>query len=106
MATVAVGEEMAVAMLNRKEPAFTCAPAKAYEELMDRVENLELEQRRPPSPGGGTSLGELSLRGSGGMLPTERHRSQASRAGHGAPLPAEPPGADGRVVAIPASNGG
>lgn len=33
MATVAAGEGMAVAVLNRNEPAFTCVPAKAYEEF-------------------------------------------------------------------------
>ncbi len=42
MATVAAGEGMAVAVLNRNEPAFYCVPAKAYEELMDLVEDLEL----------------------------------------------------------------
>jgi antitoxin StbD len=30
MATVAAGEGMAVAVLNRNEPAFYCVPAKAY----------------------------------------------------------------------------
>ena len=33
---------MAVAVLNRNEPAFYCVPAKAYEELIDLVEDLEL----------------------------------------------------------------
>ena len=42
MATVAAGEGMAVAVLNRNEPAFYCVPARAYEELMDLVEDLEL----------------------------------------------------------------
>ena len=42
MATVAAGDGMAVAVLNRNEPAFTCVPARAYEELMDLVEDLEL----------------------------------------------------------------
>jgi antitoxin StbD len=28
--------------LNRNEPAFYCVPARAYEELMDLVEDLEL----------------------------------------------------------------
>ena len=42
MATVAAGEGMAVAVLNRNEPAFYCVPAKAYEDLMDLVEDLEL----------------------------------------------------------------
>jgi antitoxin StbD len=31
-----------VAVLNRNEPAFYCVPAKAYEMLMDHVEDLEL----------------------------------------------------------------
>ena len=35
---------MAVAVLNRNEPAFYCVPAKAYEELMDLVEDLQLGQ--------------------------------------------------------------
>ena len=39
MATVAAGDGMAVAVLNRNEPAFTCVPARAYEELMDHVED-------------------------------------------------------------------
>lgn len=32
---------MAVAVLNHNEPAFYCVPAKAYEELMDLVDDLE-----------------------------------------------------------------
>jgi antitoxin StbD len=42
MATLAAGEGMAVAVLNRNEPAFYCVPARAYEELMDLVDDLEL----------------------------------------------------------------
>ena len=42
MATMAAGERMAVAVLNRNEPAFYCVPAKAYEDLMDLLEDLEL----------------------------------------------------------------
>ncbi len=42
MATVAAGEGFPVAILNRNEPAFYCVPAKAFEELMDRLEDLEL----------------------------------------------------------------
>jgi antitoxin StbD len=44
MATVAAGDGMAVAVLNRNEPAFYCVPAKAYEQLMDLVEDLELDR--------------------------------------------------------------
>lgn len=42
MATLAAGGGMAVAVLNRNEPAFYCVPARAYEELMDLVDDLEL----------------------------------------------------------------
>ena len=42
MASVAAGEGMPVAVLNRNETAFYCLPAKAYEELMDLVDDLEL----------------------------------------------------------------
>jgi len=44
MATVAAGDGMALAVLNRNEPAFYRVPAKAYEELMDLVEDLELNR--------------------------------------------------------------
>lgn len=50
MGTVAAGEGFPVAILNRNEPAFYCIPAKAYEALMDRLEDAELmaiaEERR------------------------------------------------------------
>jgi antitoxin StbD len=42
MGTVASGDGFAVAILNRNEPAFYCVPAKAYEALMDKIEDLEL----------------------------------------------------------------
>jgi antitoxin StbD len=42
MGTVASGEGFPVAILNRNEPAFYCVPAKAYEALMDRLEDIEL----------------------------------------------------------------
>lgn len=42
MGTVAAGEGSAVAILNRNEPAFYCVPAKAYEALMERLEDAEL----------------------------------------------------------------
>ncbi len=44
MATVASGEGLPVAVLNRNEPAFYCVPAKAYEDLMDLIEDLELNR--------------------------------------------------------------
>ncbi len=42
MGTVAAGEGFPVAILNRNEPAFYCVPAKAFEALMDRLEDVEL----------------------------------------------------------------
>ncbi|MBB5753909.1 type II toxin-antitoxin system Phd/YefM family antitoxin [Prosthecomicrobium pneumaticum] len=42
MGTVAAGEGFAVAILNRNEPAFYCVPAKAYEAMLDQIEDLEL----------------------------------------------------------------
>ena len=42
MGTVAAGEGFPVAILNRNKPAFYCVPAKAYEIIMDRLEDLEL----------------------------------------------------------------
>jgi antitoxin StbD len=42
MATVVAGENMAVTVLNRNEPASYCVPARACEALMDLVEDLEL----------------------------------------------------------------
>ena len=40
--TVAAGEGFPVAILNHNEPAFYCVPAKAYEALMDKLEDIEL----------------------------------------------------------------
>lgn len=42
MRTVAAGEGFAVAILNRNEPAFYCVPARTYEALLDKLEDLEL----------------------------------------------------------------
>lgn len=42
MGTVAAGEGFPVAILNRNQPAFYCVPAKAFEALMDRLEDGEL----------------------------------------------------------------
>ncbi len=42
MGTVAAGEGFPVAILNRNEPAFYCIPAPAFESLMDRLEDLEM----------------------------------------------------------------
>jgi antitoxin StbD len=42
MGTVAAGEGFPVAILNRNETAFYCVPAKAYEALMNKLEDIEL----------------------------------------------------------------
>ncbi|VAW63767.1 RelB/StbD replicon stabilization protein (antitoxin to RelE/StbE) [hydrothermal vent metagenome] len=42
MAVVEQGEGFPVAVLNRNQPAFYCVPAEAYEELMDKLEDVEL----------------------------------------------------------------
>ncbi len=42
MATVAAGEGFPVAILNRNEPTFYCVPAKVYEALMDKLDDVEL----------------------------------------------------------------
>lgn len=42
MGTVAAGEGFPVAILNHNQPAFYCVPAKAFEALMDRLEDAEL----------------------------------------------------------------
>ena len=42
MGTVAAGEWLPVAILNRNAPAFYCIPAKAYEAMLERLEDLEL----------------------------------------------------------------
>ena len=42
MATVAAGEGLAVAILDHNAPAFYCVPAKTYEAMLERLEDLEL----------------------------------------------------------------
>ena len=42
MGTVAAGDGFPVAILNRNEPAFYCIPAKAYEALIEKLEDAEL----------------------------------------------------------------
>ncbi|MBN6774447.1 type II toxin-antitoxin system Phd/YefM family antitoxin [Pseudomonas granadensis] len=42
MGTVAAGGGHSVAILNRNQPAFYCVPAKEYEAMMTRLDDLEL----------------------------------------------------------------
>lgn len=39
---VAQGDGFPVAVLNRNEPDFYCIPADAWEEIVDRLEDVEL----------------------------------------------------------------
>ncbi|MGB7192242.1 MAG: plasmid stabilization protein [Collimonas pratensis] len=41
MRTVATGGGFPVAILNWNQPAFYCVPAKAYEALMNKLEDIE-----------------------------------------------------------------
>jgi antitoxin StbD len=54
MGTVSSGEGAPVAILNRNEPAFYCVPAKAYEAMMEALEDAELnaiaEARKGETP--------------------------------------------------------
>ena len=42
MKVVASGEGMPIAVLNRNQPAFYCIPVKAYEAMMELIEDKEL----------------------------------------------------------------
>jgi antitoxin StbD len=42
MRTVAAGDGFPVAILNRNTPVFYCVPAKAYEVLIEKIEDMEL----------------------------------------------------------------
>jgi len=42
MGTVAAGEGFPIAILNRNEPAFYCVPARAFEAMMESLEDLDL----------------------------------------------------------------
>lgn len=42
MGTVAAGEGFPIAILNRNAPAFYCVPARAYEAMLEKLEDLEL----------------------------------------------------------------
>ncbi|MFB9145490.1 type II toxin-antitoxin system Phd/YefM family antitoxin [Halomonas alkalicola] len=62
MATVAAGEGFPVAVLNRNEPAFYCIPAAAYEELLEKLEDAELNRiadERSQQPEIAVSLDDL-----------------------------------------------
>lgn len=61
MGTVAAGEGFPVAILNRNEPVFYCVPAKAYEVLMDKLEDIELNAIADMRLNDGQQLIKVSL---------------------------------------------
>lgn len=61
MGTVAAGEGFPVAILNRNEPAFYCVPAKAWEALMDRLEDAELNTLADARLQDGQAIVKVSL---------------------------------------------
>jgi len=42
LGTVAAGNGLAVAILDRNGPAFYCVPAEAYEAMLERLDDLQL----------------------------------------------------------------
>lgn len=44
MGTVAAGEGAPVAILNRNAPAFYCVPADIYEQMLERLDDIHLNQ--------------------------------------------------------------
>jgi antitoxin StbD len=61
MGTVAAGEGFPVAILNRNEPAFYCVPAKTWEALMDRIDDLELNALADIRLNDGQAIVKVSL---------------------------------------------
>jgi antitoxin StbD len=61
MGTVLAGEGEAVAILNHNEPAFYCVPAKAFEALMEKLEDLELNAVADARMSDGKPLKRVSL---------------------------------------------
>ena len=61
MGTVAAGDGFPVAILNRNEPAFYCVPAVAWEALMDRLEDMELNALTDARLNDGQSIVKVTL---------------------------------------------
>ena len=55
MGTVAAGGGFPVVILNRNQPAFYCVPAKAFEAMMDRLDDMELNAIADARSGAGTT---------------------------------------------------
>ena len=61
MGTVAAGGGFPVAILNRNEPAFYCVPAAAYEALLEKLEDIELNALAEQRLNDGQALVKVSL---------------------------------------------
>ncbi|MHB1620107.1 MAG: type II toxin-antitoxin system Phd/YefM family antitoxin [Sulfuricella sp.] len=61
MGIVATGDGFPVAILNRNETAFYCVPAKAYEALMDKLEDIELNTIADARLNDGKALVKVTL---------------------------------------------
>lgn len=62
MAVVEQGDGAPIAIMNRSEPAFYAVPAKTYEELINKLEDMELAalvEARKNQPEIEVSLDEL-----------------------------------------------
>ncbi len=44
MGTVSSSDGDAIAILNRNEPVFYCVPAKKYAEMLEKLEDIELNE--------------------------------------------------------------
>jgi antitoxin StbD len=44
LGTVAAGEGAPVAILNRNAPAFYCVPADVYEQMLERLDDIDLNR--------------------------------------------------------------
>lgn len=63
------GEGETVAIVNHNEPAFYCVPAKAYELLMERLEDAELNTIADARRGEPASRSPLMSYGLGFLAP-------------------------------------
>jgi antitoxin StbD len=61
MATVAAGNGFPVAIFNRNQPAFYCVPVSAYQALLEKIENLELNALADSRLNDGQALVKVTL---------------------------------------------
>jgi antitoxin StbD len=59
--TVAAGGGLPVAILNRNQPAFYCVPAAAYEALLEKLDDIELNALADQRLNDGQALIRVSL---------------------------------------------